>query len=283
MKTLVAVAVTALSVFGRPADAGVCPIPLEPTRTSFVARVWIGERGPFRFLVDTGTSITVVNSSAGAGLSSERTIEALTTTGPVKVREATAETLRAEGVEVAGLRVLIADLPEFPSHGRVDGILGMNFMVGQSIFLDVKRRCLSLGLEEVNGDRLPARTEGGRALFVVDGLKFVLDSAASFPVLSSARARQLATAEGTFELTSAAGKTAAKSGRVRTLRLGSVTLRNVDVALIDQPSLEDVLLPVRLFSSVFISADRTSVVLNGVLPGPASRPLPRLDATLRRR
>src|SRR5687767_4258212 len=107
------------------AGAGVCPIPLEPTRTSFVTKVWIEDRGPFRFLVDTGTSVTVVTPSTG--LEPSKTVEALTTSGPVEIAETVASSLRAGDIEVADLRVLIADLPRFPSHGRVDGILGMNF------------------------------------------------------------------------------------------------------------------------------------------------------------
>jgi predicted aspartyl protease len=285
MKTLKLVAAVAICLIGPDLAAAVCPIPLEPTRTSFVTKVWIDGRGPFRFLVDTGTSVTVVSSAVDAGLSGGQTLQALSTTGPVTVRETTAESLRAGTVEVARLRVLISDLPTFASHGRIDGILGMNFLEGSSFLLDVKRRCLTPHAEDVRGGSVVgAERIAGRIAVVTDGLRFVLDSAASFPVLTSERAQALAMARGTFDLTSAAGKVTARSAHVRALQVGRLTLRDLDVALLPDPSTtEDGLLPVTIFSTVYVSADRTSVTLNGESAGRASRPSPRLDATLRRR
>ena len=291
MKTLKLVAAVAICLIGRDLAAAVCPIPLEPTRTSFVTKVWIDGRGPFRFLVDTGTSVTVVSSAIDAGLSGGQTLQAVSTTGPVTVRETTAGSLRAGTVEVARLRVLVSDLPAFASHGRVDGILGMNFLEGSSFLLDVKRRCLTPDAEDVRGGSVvPAERMAGRVAVVTDGLRFVLDSAASFPVLTSERAHSLATVRGMFDLTSAAGKVSTRSGHVREMRIGSVTLRNLDVALVpdvgagfSRPNTEDGLLPVTVFSSLYVSADRTAVILNGESAGRALRPSPRLDATLRSR
>jgi predicted aspartyl protease len=243
--------------------AAVCTIPLQPTRTSFVTEVRIDGRGPFRFLVDTGTSVTVV--SPAAGVQASRTVQAVSTTGPVEVREGTVESLRAGGAEVRSLPVVILDLPHFPSHGRIDGILGMNFVEGRSVLLDVRRRCLSVGIAGVSGGAAIAADEiAGRVAVRVDDLRLVLDSAASYPVLMTDRARRLASVEGTFEMTSAAGRSRARSGKLPVLRLGDVVLRDLAVALVEGADpREDGLLPLTMFSSVFIAADRKTVTLNG--------------------
>ena len=247
----------------RPEAAAVCSIPLEPTRTGFVTSVRVDGRGPFRFLIDTGTTLTVVSPSTGVETSS--TVEALATAGPIAVREGRARVFRAGAVEVHSLRVLVADLPRFRSHGRIDGILGMNFLEGKSVLLDVGRRCLSVGSKRVEGGTLMEAEEvAGRVAVHADGLRLVLDSAASYPVLMSRRARNLATVTGTFEMTSAAGRAQAESGTVRHLRIGDIVLRDLDVALIDGTDpREDALLPLTMFTTVFIAADRKTVTING--------------------
>ena len=249
--------------FLRPEALAVCMIPLEPTRTGFVANVRVDGRGPFRFLIDTGTTVTVVSPSVG--VEPNAAAEAMGTTGLIAVREGIARVFRAGGVEVHSLRVLVADLPRFPSHGRIDGILGMNFMEGESVLLDVRRRCLSVGSGRIEGGTLMEAEEvAGRVAVRADGLRLVLDSAASYPVLMSRRARSLATVTGTFEMTSAAGRARTESGTVGLLRIGDIVLRDLDVALIDGADpREDGLLPLTMFTTVFIAADRRTVTING--------------------
>src|SRR6267143_919635 len=106
-----------------------CRIPLEPTRTAFVTRVRIGSSGPLRFLVDTGATVTVVDRSVAQriGLRPTRTLAAISSTGTLNVQEAMVDELRAGDVSVAHAPVLITDLPRFPNHGHLDGILGMSF------------------------------------------------------------------------------------------------------------------------------------------------------------
>lgn len=261
--------------FLRNEAAAVCAIPLEPTRAAFVAQVRIDGRGPFRFLIDTGTTVTVVTPAIGAEVT--RTVEAMSTTGPMVVREARIRTLQVGNIEVHSPHVLVTELPRFPSHGRIDGILGMSTMEGKSVFLDVRRRCMSIGAGPVQGGTsIQAEEVAGRVALRVDGMRLVLDSGASYPVLTSPRARSLASVTGSFEMTSAAGRSRATSGTVRLLRLGKVVLRDIDVALIDGTDpREDGLLPLTMFTSVFIAADRKAVTLNGHSPeegGPMAEP-----------
>src|SRR5438477_12664038 len=123
-----------------------CTIPLEPTRTAFVTTVRIGSSGPLRFLVDTGATTTVLDRSVAEriGVRPNRTIAAVSSTRPLEVQEAIVDELRAGDVSVAHTPVLIADLPRFPNHGHVDGILGMSFFANRSMLLDVRNRCLEV-------------------------------------------------------------------------------------------------------------------------------------------
>src|SRR6476469_9632438 len=109
-----------------------CPIPLEPTRTAFVTSVSLGATGPFRFLVDTGSTLTVVDRAVAdrLGLELIRTITAVSTTGTVETAETVIAQLQAGDVSMTGVAALVVSLPRFPSHGHLDGILGMNFFAG---------------------------------------------------------------------------------------------------------------------------------------------------------
>jgi len=243
------------------AVAAACPIPLEPTRSAFVTSVYIGSDGPFRFLVDTGSTVTVIDRAVAERLRIEpsRTITAVSTTGPVRTGEAVVAELRAGDVSMRDVSVLIVPLPRFPSHGFVHGLLGMNFFEGRSILFDVDRRCVDVDVPAASGALIDAQSINGRVAMNVDGLKFVIDSGASFPVLMSRAARSLAAREDVMTMTSAAGSSRAVTATVPMLRIGSRMFRDVAVALSDRDGREDGLLPVTLFHRVFIDAQRTSV------------------------
>jgi predicted aspartyl protease len=244
---------------------GECTIPLESTRTAFVTDVRVGSSGVLRFLVDTGATTTVVDRSVAQriGLQASRTIAAVSTTGSLDAGEAIVPEIRAGNLSAFDTPVLIADLPTFSSHGRLDGILGMSFFAGRSVLLDLSQRCAEVGIAAPHGTLLPAREVAGRIAMEIDGLQFVLDSGASFPVLRSARARARASVEATAEVTSAAGRRRMTTAILPVLHIGPRTIRDVTVAIApDVDPREDGLLPATFFSRIYIAADRKSVVVN---------------------
>ncbi len=259
-----ALIVAILSLTVRAAVARDCSIPLQPTGTAFTAIVRIGSAGPFRFLVDTGATTTVIDRSVAAaiGLQPVRTIEALSTTGSLDVQETTVDELRAGSVTVMRSPVLITSLPRFVNHGHVDGILGMSFFAGRALLLDVRGRCVELDVPAPRGMTLGAHEVVGRVAVEAGALTFILDSGTSFLVLTSSRARALAVEDGTMEMTSAAGRRRAATATIPIFRIGPVILRDVPAALAPaEDPREDGLLPVTPFASVYIAADRKRVIL----------------------
>ena len=102
----------------------------------------------------------------------------------------------------------------------------------------------------------------GRVAIDIDGLNFILDSGASFPVLMSEQARSLAVEEEALEITSAAGRQRMESATIPVLRIGRKIFRDVAAALAPGTDpREDALLPIAAFESVYIAADRKSVVI----------------------
>src|SRR6266849_2342085 len=245
-----------LCVAMQEAGAAECAIPLEPTHTAFVTAVRIGSEGPLRFLVDTGATFTVIERSVAQriGLQPTRTIE---------VEEAVVDELRAGNVSIVHTPVLITDLPPFSNHGHLDGILGMSFLAGRAVLLDVRSRCMELDVAPpTRGMTLDAHEVVGRVALEIEGFNFILDSGASFPVLTSTRARALAVQEGAVEITSAAGRRRVTTATIPALRIGRMIFRDVAVAFAPaRDPREDGLLPITPFSSIYIASDRKSVLV----------------------
>ncbi|HEU4522394.1 MAG TPA: retroviral-like aspartic protease family protein [Thermoanaerobaculia bacterium] len=246
--------------------AGGCQIPLERTRSSFVTAAWIDDRGPFRLLVDSGTSVTIVSRRVAEALqlTGGQTIEASSTTGPVEVTATTIRELRTGAYSRSDVAAFILDLPRFQSHGELDGILGANFLAGESYLLDVRRSCLTVGLpaEHIRGgERMPSTVIAGRVAIDASGMRWTLDSAATMTVLISEKARSLAARGERTRITSAAGTRDVDSAHIAALPLGTLVFKNVPAVLVPGDTGEDGLLPVTLFDNIYVSAARDYVVI----------------------
>jgi clan AA aspartic protease (TIGR02281 family) len=125
-------------------QGGETAVPLEPSRGVWVASVVLNAARQARFLVDTGSSVTVVAPAVAEelGLSRgvpEATVELQTlgglTQGPVRMLRS----LRVGGAEARDLPVVVHD-----PGPAVDGILGNTFLTRYLVVLDADHRQLRL-------------------------------------------------------------------------------------------------------------------------------------------
>ena len=241
-----------------------CNVPLQRSHQLLFASVWIGEHGPFRFLFDTGATQTVIRPAVAKRVSatSSGTTVALSTSGPVEVRRATTRDLRIGALSVSSVNVLVFDFGRLERHGRVDGILGMDVLRGRSFAMDLPKSCIAIDVDEPAGSRFESTELAGRVAFRNAGLTFVIDSAASVVALMSPRARSLMRGDGTMFVSTAAGRKEHRSGTIDRMTFGDIAVSNAPAAAgFHYDGREDVLLPVTLFSRVWVSADRRTAVL----------------------
>jgi len=227
------------------------------------AAVHIGSEGPFRFLVDTGATESVIDRSVAKriGITGGEVKRAVSPTGELQVEEARVRDMHAGDFSVPTTAVLITTLPHLVHRGHVDGILGMSFFAGHSMLFTERR--LLIDAPAGPGVSLEAHEVAGRVAINVEGLSFILDSGSGFVVLTSSRGRALAMRGGFAELTSAAGSRQSIDATIPHLRFGSIVIRDVAAVIAPRPDpREDGLLPFSLFESVFIAADRKSVLLS---------------------
>jgi aspartyl protease family protein len=125
-------------------EGGDTTVAVEPSRGVWVASVVLNGDRNARFLVDTGSSVTVVAPALAEALglraeTSQSTVELQTLAGLTVGPVATLTSLRLGSAELKDLAVVVHD-----PGPAVDGILGNTFLSRYRVTLDADRRLLYL-------------------------------------------------------------------------------------------------------------------------------------------
>src|SRR5262245_13688439 len=120
-------------------------VPLEAVRGVWVTRVLLNGTRRARFLVDTGSSVTIVApplaASLGLTTSMGSGVELRTVAGPTAGPAGRLATLRVGDAELRDVPVVVHD-----AGLEMDGILGNSFLGRYQLVLDSHRRLLHLHL-----------------------------------------------------------------------------------------------------------------------------------------
>lgn len=226
-----------------------------------VADVWLGERGPYRFMVDTGAETSVVDPSLAreAGLVARYRVEVGTVTGSRLVPGHPAVDLRFAPSSPFGPSELLWFPLDTIRQAVPDarGILGMSTLRGHDLLLDLRTgEALVDTAPGEPGEPIPFRWLGGRiaveALVEAERRLLILDSGASHLMLYGTAGThgpggrvRLATNEGSREVPLV---------RVGRLAVGVLSWQGVPAAAVPRPAdrPEDGLLPASLFDWVYI-------------------------------
>lgn len=253
--------------------------------------VMVNGAGPFEFLLDTGTTETVVDSALADQLK-------LPITGGLVAatlrKSSILLTAHADKVEVADASVRNLDLLVAPMSGILSqfpgarGILGENFLRNFDLLLDNRHRLLQLqqgpGLmeETLTGQHVPLHTRGSRlggatenrlilAVNVpqlqAETLSFQLDSGASALVLFSSAYRGPPRPPGVnVSIATVTAGSPAYKHQLTALSVGNISLGNVLVVSSPQTTTMDVdgLLPTILFHRIYISHSGGFAIFNPV-------------------
>jgi hypothetical protein len=244
-----------------------------------VVPVHINGNGPFRFLLDTGSSHSVVSGSVVEQLRLHFVAKTsvLTSTGRewravVKLDKTTIGDTQSDGLLAS---VAPAAQLEVVARG-IQGIIGQDLLFAFNYTLDYRRQRLVWSEGDLNaGDvRLPLVAQGGRYLVQVSptgevpGVLLVPDSGASGFVAYERGGRTklaLKDASGMTAVHSLSGGQRVRTMMLRELRLGSLTIREQPVAVVPREANDvaegDGLMPLHLFASVTFNAREQCLVL----------------------
>ena len=289
------VSLTALTPPGRVDAADARPV--APTRfasTRFVSTrpgeivvpVTVGAKGPFRFLLDTGSTHTAVTDALATAVDAVPVARTAmrTAAGTVGCLVVALPVVAVDAAAAGGLTATVLPPAAAAALGRdrgrgVDGVLGQDFLARFAFTIDYRRMQIVWHDPDyvAPGPRLtlvpaqdrwlvelrqPAKTPGTPATL----RRFVPDSGADTLVLfGESRAGCLIREwrPGTSALGSLTGARAVRTATVDGLRVGEATLDGQVAAIVasTSPDEPDGLLPLHLFASVFFSARSRTLVI----------------------
>jgi len=244
-----------------------------------IVPVSINDRGPFPFLLDTGSSHSVVSQTLAdqLALRSIARTSVLTSTGRewrpvVRMNQTT-----IGDAQSYGLLASVTSSAQLDVVARgIEGIIGQDFLFGLNYTLDYRRQRFVWSDDDLDGGdvRLPLVAQRGRYLVQVaptgkvPGVLLVPDSGASgFVAYERDGHTKLALrpSSGMLGVHSLSGGQHVRTMMLRELRLGSLTIREQPVAVVPREANDvaegDGLLPLHLFASVTFNAREQCIVL----------------------
>jgi len=244
-----------------------------------IVPVSINGRGPFPFLLDTGSSHSVVSQSLADQLALRfvaRT-SVLTSTGREWRPVVNVDQTTIGGAQSEGLLASVTPSAQLDVIGRgIEGVIGQDFLIGLNYTLDYKRKRLvwSDDFSDAGGTCLPLVAQGGRYLVQVASAEndrpvlLVPDSGASGFVAYERNGRTrlaLGSVGGMTSVHSLSGGQVVRTMMIHELRLGAMMVRDQPVAVVARDANDvmegDGLLPLHLFASVSFNAREQCLVL----------------------
>jgi aspartyl protease len=247
-----------------------------------VVPVSVDGTGPYPFLLDTGSTCTMVDPALAERLRLPRAgrIDQETVTGS-RASDLLRATLVLGSAERRDVDVLPAPVEALRDlGGGIRGVIGQDVLRGSNWWLDYRGKALiedpdgALGDSAV-GERLAVRWAADRPAIetlLPDGrrLSLVLDSAAESPLVFG-RPDDVGETVGTQLVTTSTGAASVPVVAMGPLRLGRVLVPRLAVSVVAPRSRpEDGLLPTALFDGLYFDNRGGAVVLN-----------PRLDTRAR--
>jgi predicted aspartyl protease len=211
--------------------------------------VSVGGRGPYRFLVDTGSERTVISRELAQllRLESGRATILHSVMGVNDVR-----TVHIPHLTVSSNTISVTNAPALGATNiGADGMLGIDSLQSQRVMFDFKARTMSVTpanqpMAEMDGDTIVvrAKSRNGRLIFTqatVDGRKVtvIVDTGSQVTIgnpalqrMLTSRGKQLLPEE--VQIESVTGETmTARITRVEQLELGGISLKDLSVAFAD--------------------------------------------------
>jgi predicted aspartyl protease len=257
-----------------------------------VVSVSINGRGPFDFLVDTGTNTTLIDPQLAVelGLQPKDRLKLASLASATDVPRYYFQTFRVGPASVSNQEALAMPLPQLAAlDRRIRGVLGMNFLLQFSFRLDYEHHTMELyplpeSAKIPEGLRVPVEINESRMLIKVmseaspsGSWKLALDSGiAQFLVfqdrIAAPSERSCGKASCLMQVATNLADHRASTILLRDVSLAGAQLPEIPVVVLrndiqKSSDLQDGLLPAAPFRSVFFDRTNATVIFSPV-PGP---------------
>ena len=241
-----------------------------------IVPVMVNGSGPFRMLIDTGATHSAITEVV-AGAVNATTVARSTVITPAGETVRTIVSIERVVVGPVVARDVLPSIVEsraFDSEGRIHGLIGQDVLARLRYTIDFRKKVVEWhdASPARAGTRLPLAFEHGRFLVSLpqadSTLRLVPDSGAGGLVLFDARGRVPFKNEEprpTVALSTAQATRLGRYIRIRTLRVGDRTMRDVPAVNIERstphPAEGDGLLPLHLFERVTFDGPARVLIL----------------------
>lgn len=241
-----------------------------------VVPVMLNGQGPFMLLLDTGATHSAITEDVAAAIGARAIARSMviTTTGEALRTIVAIDRMSVGPVSADHMLPSVVPARAFDAGGRIQGLIGQDVLAGLRYTLDFKRRIVEWHdtAPEPRGTALALAFEQGRFLVSLPQerttLRLVPDSGTGPLVVYEVAGRtpfNIAETGRTAELSSADARRPARHVRLRELRLGDRTIRNLSAVAISrnrhEPADGDGLLPLHLFERVTFDGPARRLIL----------------------
>lgn len=225
--------------------------------------------GPFEFLLDTGSTTSLVDRELAheLGLQPLGETVARTATGTERVPIARLDRVELGSQTVRTVLVLSSALEGIRSlDGKIRGVLGFNFLSRFRYLIDYVGQRLVFDGGRPLGLRLPFDASRSSIVLTVGDVRWLLDTGATGVVLFDPEALDVQIDPlNARSLSTNDGRAIARGGVIRELELGDASFHRLPATLAPRTGLErgaDGLLPGTLFASVYFDHEQNVIVVN---------------------
>jgi len=215
--------------------------------------VYVNGHGPYRFLVDTGTNVNLIESGVARkiGMTATYQVNLASATGNTPTPSSDGNQVTLDSAAAASQKFLFSSLDAIHnSSPDVQGVLGQWFLAQFDYTLNLQARRIDFGRRDLAGVRIPFRMVNARPVVTTSLGDLALDSGQSRLVLFGVRPDS----DSAYELRTVAGSQFVGKVIGKPLLIAGRKISNGEAIAIPnhpEPGV-DGLLPLGLFHSIYI-------------------------------
>jgi hypothetical protein len=144
--------------------------------------VYVNGHGPYRFLLDTGTNVNLIdtNLARSIGLNAAFQIDLASATGKASLPGSDGNEIALDTIKTGDQKFLFSGLEAIRSFSSdIKGVLGQWFLSRFDYVLDIQGKRVEFGKQDRNGTRVPIKMISGRLAVSTNLGGLILDSGAA--------------------------------------------------------------------------------------------------------
>jgi hypothetical protein len=257
-------AACAAMIFSTISQAGSLPVGVKLVirdGRTLVDGVYVNGHGPYRFLLDTGSNVNLIESKLAdaIGVQATFTDELTAATGVTALSGAEGLEVQLDSAKADRQVFIFSDLKTLHQlSSDIRGVLGQTFLHRFDYLLDLRNKRLEFAKRDIEGERVPFQMVNARPAIVTSVGNMVVDSGTNGVLIFGAESAAISKSIRTLSGSTVAGTL------TRKIVAGNRVIWNGDAVAMPRQSKEsaDGLLPASIFKAIYVSNSEGYMIFN---------------------